>query len=168
VAKVEGGQAIACFHVSDQQYPLRNCFILDSGTTTHICNNIERMRDLCAPVPGDFIWAGNTQVWIQGYGTVQITTKGQTAEQTIQLENVAFCPDILCNLVSFRLLRLQGIWWDNRGEPTMLRRQDDSIVAILTEMHQQWVVDLQHGHAAFYVRTSSKTPRAVQKTSATL
>ena len=50
----------------------------------------------------------------------------------------------------------------------MLRRQDDSIVAILTEMHQQWVVDLQHGHAAFYVRTSSKTPRAVQKTSATL
>ena len=159
---------MTCFNVNDQQYPLRNLFILDSGSTTHICNNIERMTNLRAPMPGDYIWAGNTRVWIQGYGTVQVRTKGYHAEQSIQLNNVALCPDILCNLVSFRLLRQQGIWWDNKSEPTMLRRQDESVVAILVEVCDQWVVEAQQGQAAFYVHTSSRTTRAVQKVTAIL
>ncbi len=126
------------------------------------------MEDLRAPMPGDCIWAGNTQVWIQGYGTVRVKAKGQRGEQIIQLNNVALCPDILCNLVSFRLLRQQGIWWDNKSEPTTLRRQDNSVVAILVEICDQWVIEAQRGQATFYVHTSSKTNRAVQKVTAML
>lgn len=119
-------------------------------------------------MPGDFIWVGSTQVWIQGYGTVQIVTKGGNAEQTIQLDNVALCPDILCNLVSFRPLRHQDIWWDDKEDLKMLRQRDNLIVSILTEVHNQWLIDTQRSHAALYVHTSSRIPRTVQKASATL
>jgi hypothetical protein len=119
-------------------------------------------------MPGDSIWAGNTQVWIQGYGTVRVRAESQHGQTIIQLHNVALCPDILCNLVSFRLLRQQGIWWDNKCEPTMLRKRDDSIIANLFEICDQWVIERQSDHTAFYVHTSSKTKRATQSGTAIL
>ena len=114
--------AASTFNASSREYPLKNAFILDSGSTVHICNNISRIEHLREPVIGDCIWAGNTQVWIQGYGTVYVKTQGVERKHTLRLDNVAWCPDLLCNLVSFRLLRRQGIWWDNKQEPTTLRR----------------------------------------------
>ena len=124
IAKIEGKWGLASFKIDSQHYPLRNSFILDSGTTIHICNQRERLEDLRLPLPGDCVWAGNTQVWIQGYGTVRIRARDLTGERIIRLDNAALCPDIHCNLVSFRLLRQQGIWWDNQAEPTMLRKRD--------------------------------------------
>jgi hypothetical protein len=117
---------------------------------------------------GDSIWAGNTQVWIQGYGTVRVQAESQHGQTIIQLHNVALCPDILCNLVSFRLLRQQGIWWDNKCELTMLRRRDDSIVANLFKICDQWVIERQSNYTTFYMHTSSKTKRATQSGTAIL
>jgi len=159
---------MASFSVNDQQYPLQHSFILDSGSTTHICNNAERVENLRPPLPGDYIWAGNTQVWIQGYGTVRIKARDLNGEHMITLHHVALCPDILCNLVSFRLLRQQGIWWDNESEPTMLRRRDGSVLAILSEVCDQWVIEGTRDEATFYARTNSKTKRATQSGSAML
>ena len=50
----------------------------------------------------------------------------------------------------------------------MLRRRNNSIVAILTEIYDQWVIERQHDQASFYVRTDSKTKRANQKATAIL
>lgn len=79
----------AAFHVSNQGYPLKNAFILDSGSTTHICNNLSRITHLRPPAAGDYIWAGNTRVSIQGYGAVTIATEGAIGDQTLHLNNVA-------------------------------------------------------------------------------
>jgi hypothetical protein len=107
-------------------------------------------------------------VRIQGYGTVRIRARTLSGEHVITLHDVALCPDILCNLVSFRLLRQQGIWWDNRSEPTTLRQSDGSIIAILSEVCDQWVIEGALDGATFFARTNSRTERAVQNRSAIL
>jgi hypothetical protein len=52
------------------QYPLERLFILDSRTTIHVANNLDRFTNIREPMKGDFLWAGNSRVWIKGYGTV--------------------------------------------------------------------------------------------------
>jgi hypothetical protein len=86
------------------------------------------------------------------------------------LKDVAWCPEILCNLVSFRSLRQQGIWWDNKNEPTALKRRDDSIIAHLKEAHGQWILEQQEEiHAVFHARSiNSRTKRPPQKADAML
>ncbi|KAI0603761.1 hypothetical protein TUN205_12002, partial [Pyrenophora tritici-repentis] len=58
----------AAFSASQQGYPLKDAFILDSGSTTHICNDLSRIEDVRPSTPGDYIWAGSSKVWIRGYG----------------------------------------------------------------------------------------------------
>jgi hypothetical protein len=154
------------FSASQQGYPLKDAFILDSGTTTHICNDLSRLNGVRPPASGYYIWAGTTKVDIQGYGSALITTTGAQGEQTLRLDNVAFCPDFLCSLISFRLLRRQGIWWENRNDPTSLRQWDGSIIAILSEQHGQWVVEAPaEPAAAFHVRMN-RSKRQSQRTTA--
>ena len=93
---------------------------------------------------------------------------GPSGPTKLELVNVALCPDILCNLVSFRLLRQQGIWWDTKGDPTALKRRDDSTITELIEAHGQWVVE--NGvmdKASFFTRSvNSRTKRPAQKADA--
>lgn len=84
----------------------------------------------------------------------------------MELQNVAWIPDILCSLVSFRLLRLQGIWWDTRKDPTTLRRADGTIITELEEKHGQWIVE-NHSAASFYTKKiTTRTPKPPQKADA--
>ncbi|KAG9385521.1 hypothetical protein A1F94_005068 [Pyrenophora tritici-repentis] len=152
----------AAFSASQQGYPLKDAFILDSGSTTHICNDLSRIEDVRPSTPGDYIWAGSSKVWIRGYGAVTLTTEGSQDKQALHIVNVAWCPDFLCSLVSFRLLRRQGIWWDNREDPTSLRRWDGTIIAILSERHGQWIIeDTTLFDSAFHVRMN-RTKRSPQ------
>jgi hypothetical protein len=93
------------------------------------------------PEVGDYVWTGNSKVWIQGYGTVDVAAEVPQGKHILHLRDVAWCPDFICNLVSFRLLRRQGIWWDNQRDLTTLRQQDGSLIATLTEMYGQWVIE---------------------------
>jgi hypothetical protein len=155
----------AAYSVSNQGYPLRNSFLLDSGSTIHICNNLIRLKNLRPPGIGDYLWAGNTKVEIRGYGIALITTKGAQGNQTLRLDNVAWCPDFHCNLVSFKLLRRQGIWWENRQTPTSLRQWDGTIIAILSEEYDQWIVEGPTGAtAAFHVRMNRSKRRSQRAT----
>ena len=158
----------AAFAASNQGYPLKDAFILDSGSTTHICNNLSRLEDVRDPGIGDYIWAGNSTIWIQGYGAVRVMAEGSQGKQIMRLENVAWCPDFLCNLVSSRLLRRQGIWWDNREDPTSLRRRDGSIIAILSERYGQWIIEQPATPlSAFHVRMN-RAKRSPQRATAIL
>ncbi|KAF7567888.1 hypothetical protein PtrM4_125010 [Pyrenophora tritici-repentis] len=85
----------AAFNASNQGYPLKDAFILDSGSTTHICNNLSRLEEVRPPAMGDYIWAGNSRVWIQGYGAVKVTAERAQGKQILHLSNVAWCPDSL-------------------------------------------------------------------------
>jgi len=121
----------------NSRYPLERSFILDSGTTCHVANDIDRFTCTRASAQGDFLWAGNTRVWIKAYGTVVIRVQGGEAIKLLYLNNVAYYPDLHCNLVSFRILRQQGLWWDTKSNPTVLRRHNDTVVAMLQEQYGQ-------------------------------
>jgi hypothetical protein len=91
-------------------YPLRDSFILDSGTTCHIVNLTDQIFDFRLPQPGDYIQTGNSKSWVKGYRSHPLTLTNGTKTTTIILQDVAICPDLLCNLVSFQLLQQEGIW----------------------------------------------------------
>lgn len=97
-----------------------------------------------------------------------LSLNGPKGPTRLELVNVAWCPDILCNLVSFRLLRQQGIWWDTKGDPTALKRRDDTTIADLIEAHGQWVLEHRDvAKASFYTRSvHSRTKRSAQKADA--
>ena len=48
---------------------------------------------------------------------------------------------MLCNLVSFRLLRRQGLYWDTQADPTTIKQRDGTILAELQELYGQWVLE---------------------------
>lgn len=164
----------ATFAASRPDYPLRRSFILDSGSTCHITNDPDRIYNYRPPAQGDFIWAGNTQIWIKGYGSLTLDLQHKQGVERLVLHDVAICPDLLCNLVSFRVLKQKGFWWDTQAEPTALRRPNGTTIGELTEIHGQWVLEHQPLHrsvaqAALHTHThTSRTQRRPQKASALL
>ena len=162
---------------SRSDYPLCHAFILDSGSTCHITNDPSKVYNYQPPTEGDFVWAGDSQIWIKGYGTIILHLKYQQRTEKLVLQHVAICPDLLCNLVSFRRLRQSGIWWDTRSEPTALNRLDGTTICELAEEYGQWVlptsptprlctqIDSQALHTH---KHSSKTKRPAQRAPALL
>jgi hypothetical protein len=96
--------------------------------------------------------------------------RGRPGEIKLNLHNVAICPDLHCNLVSFRLLRQRGIWWETREEPTTLRKRNGTIIGNLNEIHGQWVIEHNPAERAAYHThaNNSRTKRAPQQASAML
>ena len=91
--------------------------------------------------PGDFLWAGEHRIPVQGYGNVDIEIQGPKRKQIMRLYDVAFCENFAANLVSLRRLHNRGLWWDNRPGYNHLRRNDNSVVAILEDHHDQFVLE---------------------------
>ena len=85
--------------------------------------------------------AGDSRLAVQGYGDVQVTL-GTSPTQLLTLQNVAFIPNLQCSLVALRLIMRQGIYWDTRRDPTLLRRKaDNSTICALQELHRQYVLE---------------------------
>ncbi|KAI1676615.1 gag-pre-integrs multi-domain protein [Pyrenophora tritici-repentis] len=161
---------IARSGTAEHTYPLARSFILDSGATCHITNNPDRIYNYRPSSLGDYIWAGSIKIWIRGYGTTDITLQHQHRTTKLVLRDVAICPEIVCNLVSFRLLRQRGIWWDTKSNPTNLRGPDDQVIGNLLENFGQWVLEYNPLAQAF-VHTkaiTARTQRGPKKASAML
>ncbi len=122
-------------------YPLKNSSILDSGSTLHIFNNLIRFSNYRLAEPGDFVWAGDSHVPIHGYGTVHLEVRGPEGRRVLLLRDVAHCPTMATNLVSLRQLRKMGFWWDNRNNPTLLKRRDGTTIATLANKYDQFVLE---------------------------
>ena len=127
-----------------------------SGTTLHIFNQISRFLNFRRALPGDYVWAGEHKVPIQGYGEVDIEVKSPLGSTRIlRLFDVAFCKGIVCNLVSLRRLRERGFYWDNRPKTTLLKRSDGSTLCSILEKHDQFILEYipeDVNRAAFFTR----------------
>ena len=138
---------------------MKNSAILDSGTTLHIFNQISRFLNFRAALEGDFVWAGDHKIPILGYGEVDIKARQPTGGTRImRLYNVALCEEIVCNLVSLRILRQKGYYWDNKPKTTLIRRSDNSILCSLEEKHDQFVLEYipeDISQAAFFTRRNN-------------
>ena len=119
-------------------------------------NQISRFNSLRAARESDSLYCGKDRLAIKGYGDVRIRVRdlrGQT--QVLTLHNAAYVPEMQTNLASFKILRALGFWWDTRTEPTTLRRPDDVAIAILDEIHDQFVLkhlEGPHDRATFFIR----------------
>ena len=69
-------------------YKLRNSFILDSGATTHVCNDRSRFQNFQLSVH-ERLYAGNAIVLIKGFGSVEITLQGPKGPCKAWLTKVA-------------------------------------------------------------------------------
>ncbi|RKK11109.1 hypothetical protein BFJ65_g15101 [Fusarium oxysporum f. sp. cepae] len=151
----------AAFAAQRDNYPLRNSVILDPGATISITNSANRLARFQPAIPGDFIWAGDRKLPILGYGTMTIRLTGT---RVLMLEDVAYCPRLLTTLVSLRQLRKKGFYWDNRCNPTTLRRLDRTIACTIHDLYGQYVIEYQSESfpkAAFVAhRFSSYTKKA--------
>ncbi|KAH7465077.1 hypothetical protein FOMA001_g13637 [Fusarium oxysporum f. sp. matthiolae] len=154
-------EAKTAFAAQRDNYPLRNSVILDPGATISITNSANRLARFQQAIPGDFIWAGDRKLPILGYGTMTIRLTGT---RVLMLEDVAYCPRLLTTLVSLRQLRKKGFYWDNRRNPTTLRRLDRTIACTIHDLYGQYVIEYQSESfpkAAFAAhRFSSHTKRA--------
>jgi hypothetical protein len=143
----------AAFTVS--KYPLCHSAILDSGANIHIFNEISRFLRFRVAAPGDFLWAGDTKVRIEGYGDVDIRVRSPQGRTLMRLYNVAYCSNFACNIVSYRKLKLQGLWWNDKPPKNHLETRDGVTVAYVQDIHDQSVLEYipqEMNRATMYAR----------------
>ncbi|KJZ71835.1 hypothetical protein HIM_06271 [Hirsutella minnesotensis 3608] len=124
-------------------YPLKNSTLLDSGASLHICNNLSRFRSF-RKARADFLITGDSEVRIEGYGRVDVTvTAPDGSKRKLRLKKVAYCPTFSASLVSFQLLRDEGIFWDTFPTPTRLVHKSRRPICVLFRVYQQFVLDFR-------------------------
>lgn len=80
------------------KYGLAKSTILDSGSTTHICNDRSWMYDYIEQ-KGSML-AGKAECQILGYGKVKLALSEPWGVKEITLHNVAYIPGFLTNIAS--------------------------------------------------------------------
>ena len=117
------------------------------------------------------MYAGSSKVQIKGYGEVDIRVKtSKSGTRILRLYDVAYCQGFACNLVSLRILRRQGYWWDNKSPNNCLRLGNSSLTYELSDRYDQFVLEYipkDLSRAAFHTRRNkinSWTKRAPSST----
>lgn len=78
---------------------------------------------------------------ILGYGELALTIQGPKGPVVLRLNDVAYCPNFACNIVSLRRLRKRGFFWDDDGRSCIRRRSDKSFICDMFEQHGQFVLE---------------------------
>jgi hypothetical protein len=147
-------------------HPLELSTILDSGTTLHIFNDLSRFMNFCKAPSHHILTAGDHEVPILGYGDVHVSvTQPNGRIGTLQLKNAAFCTDFTTNLVSFRLLRKRGYYWNNKGWNNYLARHDDTVICTMEEIHGQQVLEYVPHRSSNAVTVANRSREAFGKPS---
>jgi len=123
---------------SDSQFALANSFILDSGATTHVCNDRTRFKYIRPAHDDDRLIAGKDVIPIEGFGPVEITVEGPHAERTIILENTVLVPQFHTNVVSLRKFIQRNVHWDT--ENSRLKFNGNTFCKTPVR-HGQWVLE---------------------------
>jgi hypothetical protein len=96
---------------TDLQYMLNDSFILDSGATCHVCNDKSRFTDFRLPTDDDVLYAGESVIPIEGFGTVSVTvtTSEEPKQYTVYLHNVVLISLFHISVASLRLFMAKGV-----------------------------------------------------------
>lgn len=150
-------------------YPLRDSFLLDCATDTHVSNNIERFLDF-QPSHGNLL-TGDSQTEIHGRGTAYVLlTSPITGRQFRQiLPDAAYIPKFHTNLVCHSAIKRKGFYWDDGND--VIRHKSGDIP--FAKVH--WIENmsvLEHNptssqqDASFASKSGHKPSRTPNKSSA--
>ena len=98
---------------SETSNQLADSFILDSGATVHVCNDVSRFVDFKESKTNVRIAIGDTNTCVKGWGKVLIKAAPVTGDEPLDivLHNVAYIPGFGCNIVSLWVIMKQGFVW---------------------------------------------------------
>ena len=90
---------------------MKDSVILDLATTIHLFNNKQRFLNFDPTLLGEVVYSSNSYLEILAYGLAVITvTKLDGREVLMRIDDVAYCPEILVNLVLALVLRRTGLY----------------------------------------------------------
>ena len=147
---------------SENNY-LQNCWILDSAASTHVCNSRERFVFERQADEDDLLYSGLQAHPIEAYGHVVITIQTPTGPQPIKVENVALVPGYLTNLVSARVIKKKGVFFDTKDE--RLYTGDGITFCYAPETYNHYILEHNPPNAATAL-ANSKAPRKDRKATA--
>ena len=129
---------ISIKNTDSDDYPLRQCTILDSGTDIHVCNDQSSFQFQRRAGPDDVLHAGMDSYKIQAFGTVDVPIQTPDGQMSITLLDVAFVPGYLASLVAASKLSAKGVHIDS--ENRRLQRKGDTFCYYF-EIGGHWVLD---------------------------
>jgi hypothetical protein len=141
---------------SNRSRLLKDSFLLDSASDSHICNSRERFSNLTPVKEGYSVAGGGGERKIHGFGTVIIRPKGVTprTDCELTLNDVAYVPDFPVNLVSYDIAMSKGIFWN--GEERILVK-DGKPICQVERIHNQWLLEYNPVLPSAFA-TSSESP----------
>ena len=128
-------------------YQLRDSFILDSGADTHICNNRQHFQTFRPAGSEEYLYAGNTIISIEGFGSVSITVQTPKGSQEITLLETAFVPSFHTNIASLNRFIEKDVHWDMKEKKLVYK---NLTVCSVEYHHRQWTLEYNEpDHHAF-------------------
>ncbi|KAI0992828.1 hypothetical protein K3495_g15356, partial [Podosphaera aphanis] len=115
-------------------HPLRNEILLDSGANGHVCNNLGlATTQLVPPTTPTVVQSGSGTCPILGYGNMTfLANKGNGETYKMTLTNVAFAPEYLTTVVSWKMLKRKGVKWNSE---TNIMTYQGNLICQLIDRH---------------------------------
>ena len=100
IFKLKQSDSFACFaSVKSSDYHLQDSFILNPESNCHVCNDCSRIYDFQLATQDEILYAGDSILNIQGYGSVEITLQDLNDLFSIVLHQIAFISIFHINIV---------------------------------------------------------------------
>ena len=123
---------------SSEESALYHCWILDSGSDTHVINHSTGFTPIRDPMPNEVVSGGSHVYRVEAFGSVQVTIDTPDGQLDIELRDVAYIPGFLTNVVSLERLNAKGVHWDSE-RPSYLKRNGYDF-AYLEQVGKHWVL----------------------------
>jgi hypothetical protein len=136
-----GAFVVSCYSApksNSSDYDLRNSFILDSGATVHVCNTRDRFYNFVPASEDDLLYAGNTVIPIEGFGSVDVTVQTPSGPKLIELQHTALVTSFHTSVVSLKRIVSKRVYWDM--EHHRLTKEGETFCTVQTH-HDQWVLE---------------------------
>ena len=119
-------------------YHLRDSFLLDTAANAHVCNNRARFYDYTPATEDDLLYAGNTVIPIEGFGSVDIDVKIPGGSAKITLLDTALVPTFHTSVVSVDKFLAKKVYWDMEYNRLTHNKQTFCYVE---RHHGQWTLE---------------------------
>ena len=129
-SKEKEKMTFATFKVLATKSSVQNIVVLDCAADIHVCNEAMKHRFTKERDAGwdDRVLAGDNNIKIQCFGSLELDVDTPTGPQTITLLNVAYIPTFLTSIASMSLFEAKGVHFDT--QVPHLHRKGETVIQI--------------------------------------